>query len=121
MQPALVMVTLLEERGSDVGGRGVGDKLDLGRGAAKGFKYILTAMDRATCYPIWVPLKSTDATKVWLHFEDNWIGTFGVPTLLISEQGAQFKSNYWAEQYQMFGIRSKTTPAYHPEANGMVE
>ena len=34
LQPALVMVTLLEERGSDVGGRGVGDKLDLGRGAA---------------------------------------------------------------------------------------
>ena len=31
------------------------------------------------------------------------------------------KKNYWAEQCQMFGICSETMPAYHPEANGMVE
>ena len=88
---------------------------------AEGFKYILTAIDRATCYPLAVPLKSTEATKVWRSYEDNWIRTFGVPTLLISDRGAQFTSNYWAEQCQMFGIHSETTPAYHPEANGMVE
>ena len=88
---------------------------------AEGFKYILTAIDGATRYPIAVPLKSTEATEVWQHFEDNWIRTFGIPTLLISDRGAQFTSNYWAEQCQMFGICSETTPAYHSEANGMVE
>ena len=80
----------------------------------EGFKYILTTIDRATRYPIAVPLKSTEATEVWRSFKDNWIGTFGVPTLLIYDRGAQFTSNYWAEQCQMFGIRSETTPAYHP-------
>ena len=65
---------------------------------AEGFKYILTAIDRATRYPIVVPLKSTEATEVWQQSEDNWIGTFGVPTLLIYDRGAQFTSNYWAKQ-----------------------
>ena len=32
-RPALVVVLLLDEHGSDVGGRGIGDKLDLGCGA----------------------------------------------------------------------------------------
>ena len=58
---------------------------------------------------------------MWQHFEDNWIRTFGVPTLLISYRGAQFTSNYWAKQCQVFGIHSETTPAYHSEVNGMVE
>ena len=68
-----------------------------------------------------VPLKSTEATEVWQQFQDNWISTFGVPALLISNQGSQFTSRYWTEQCQMFGIRCSTTPAYHPEANGKVE
>ena len=65
---------------------------------ADGFKYTLTSIDLATHYPIAVPLKSTEATEVWRRFEDNWIGTFGVPTSLISDRGAQITSNYWAEQ-----------------------
>ena len=40
--------------------------------------------------------------------------------MLISDPGVQFTSNYWAEQCQMFGIRSKTTTADHPKANSMV-
>ena len=68
-----------------------------------------------------VPLKSTEATEVWQQFQDNWISTFGVPALLISDRGSQFTSCYWTKQCKIFGIRCSTTPAYHPEANGMVE
>ena len=64
---------------------------------AEGFKYILTAIDQAIRYPIAVPLKSTEATEVWRSFENNWIGTFGVPTLLISDRGAHtnFGTGIW--------------------------
>ena len=48
-----------------------------------GYRYILTAINRATDYPIAVPLKSTETTKVWKQLQDNWISTFGVPALLI--------------------------------------
>ena len=85
-----------------------------------GYRYILTAIDRATCYPIAVPLKSTETAEVWQKFQDNWISTFGVPDLLVSARGSQFTSGYWAEQCKMFGIRCSTTPAYHPEGNGIV-
>ena len=77
---------------------------------AEGFKYILAAMDRASRYPIAVPLKSTEATEVWRQFEDNFWSTFFVAL----RQRSQFMSAYWGEQCQMFGIHSKTTPAYHP-------
>ena len=77
----------------------------------EGYKYILTAIDRATRYPIAVPLKSTEATEVWQQFQDNWISTFGVPALLISDRGSQFTSRYWTEQCKMFCIRCSTTPA----------
>ena len=87
----------------------------------EGYKFILTCIDRATRYPVAIPLKSTETAEVWQQFQDNWIATFGVPALLITDRGSQFTSTYWAEQCQVFGIKSNTTPAYHPEANGLVE
>ena len=63
--------------------------------AAEGFNYILTAFDQASHYPIAVPLKSTEATEEWKQFKDNWIATFWVPTLLLSDRGSQFTSTYW--------------------------
>ena len=87
----------------------------------EGYRYILTAIDRATRYPVAAPLKSTETVEVWQKFQDHWIAIFGVPNLLITDRGAQFTSSYWAEQCQTFGIKSNTTPAYHPEGNGMIE
>ena len=46
---------------------------------SKGFKYILTAIDRSSCYTIVVPLQFTEATEVWKQFKNNWIATFRVP------------------------------------------
>ena len=74
--------------------------------------YILTTIDRATRYPIAVPLKSIDATEVWQQFQNNLISTFGVPALLISDRGSQFTSGYWTKQCEIFGIHCSTTPAY---------
>ena len=48
-------------------------------------------------------------TEVWQKFQDNWISTFGVPDLLISDRGSQFTSSFWAERCKMFGIRCSTT------------
>ena len=44
---------------------------------SSGFKYILTAIDRASRYPIAVPpLWSTETMEVWNTFEDNFQGTY---------------------------------------------
>ena len=69
----------------------------------------MTAIDRATRYPIAVPLKSKDATEVWQQFQDNWISTFGVPALLISDRGSQFTSRYWTKQCEIYIILRPTT------------
>merc|ERR1711946_91191 len=58
----------------------------------EGYKFILTCIDRATRYPVAIPLKSTETAEVWQQFQDNWIATFGVPALLVTDRGSQFTS-----------------------------
>ena len=53
-------------------------------------------IDQASRYLMAVPLQFTKAMEVWKQFENNWIATFGVPTLLLSYRGSQFTSAYWS-------------------------
>ena len=81
----------------------------------------LTILNQATFHPVALPPPSSEPTEVWQAFKCNWVAVFSVPTLTISDQGSQFTSPYWRKQCQIFAIRSKTTPVYHPESKGMVE
>ena len=78
-------------------------------------------IDLTSCYLLAVLLRSTQRAELWKAFKDHLIDTFGVPTLLFSNRGSQFASAYWCKQCQIFTIHSETTPAYHPEANGIAE
>lgn len=86
-----------------------------------GNKYLVTMIDRATRYPVAVPIKAQDLDSVWSTFQDNWIGMFGVPRTLYTDRGSVFTSDQWASRCQLFGIEHRVTPAYHPQTNGMVE
>ena len=44
----------------------------------------LPVIDWDSCYPIAVLLWLTGTAEVWKAFEDHWIKTFGIPTLLFS-------------------------------------
>ena len=54
-------------------------------------------------------------------FAHGWVATFGVPATITTDRGAQFGTAIWSQLMALWGIRSTTTTAYHPEANGMVE
>ena len=86
-----------------------------------GNKYLVTMIDRATRYPVAVPIKAQDLESVWATFQDNWIGMFGIPRTLYTDRGSVFTSEQWASRCQLFGIEHRVTPSYHPQTNGMVE
>ena len=54
-------------------------------------------------------------------FSLGWVSHYGVPSSITTDRGMQFLSNAWSQLMQTWGIRSHTTTAYHPEANGLVE
>ena len=65
--------------------------------------------------------KDQKASTIAKKFYENYICTFGAPTRLHSDQGANFTSTVIAELCSLLGIqKSKMTP-YCPQSNGKVE
>ena len=89
--------------------------------ASNGFKYLLTAVDRFTRWPMAIPIADIQADTVMDAFALNWIANFGVPSSITTDRGSQFSSAIWQQLLQTWGIKSHQTTAYHPAANGLVE
>ena len=87
----------------------------------RGFKYLLTMVDRTTRWPEVVPIPDTTAETVLQVFIDNWVVRFGIPETVTTDRGAQFTSELWKKTLAQLGISASTTTAYHPQANGLVE
>ena len=88
---------------------------------SNGFKYLFTAVDRFSRWPIAVPLVDMTAESVIDAFAYGWVQTYGVPSTITSDNGTQFTSTLFSQLTKIWGIKCLTTTPYHPEANGMVE
>ena len=89
--------------------------------SSEGFSHLLTIIDRTTCWPEAVPLRSTSTTDCARALIRHWISRFGVPLDLTSDRGPQFASTLWNEIAQQLGVQLHRTTAYHPQSNGLVE
>ena len=87
----------------------------------KGFRYLLTIVDRYTRWCEAIPLESIETEAVLDAFIFHWVARYGVPKILVTDRGSQFESNLWNAVMKRFGIDRHRTTAYHPCANGMVE
>ena len=87
----------------------------------RGYKYILTVMDRFTRWPEAIPLKDIDTKSVARAYTLNWVARFGVPEVMVSDRGTQFVSELWTAMSELLGTQLNQTTAYHPQANGFIE
>ena len=87
----------------------------------RGFRYLLTAIDRTTRWPEAIPLTDITSETVIQAFLDNWVARYGVPVTVTSDRGRQFTSEAWKKVLGNLGITASSTTAYHPQANGLVE
>ena len=60
---------------------------------SQGFTYLLTCVDRSTCWPEAFPLQGISATECASTLFHGWIARFGVPAIITSDRGAQFTSS----------------------------
>jgi hypothetical protein len=88
--------------------------------SASGFKYILVLID---CFSRWVHLfalqrlLAKEAAEKMLQY----IGIYGSPKQLLSDQGSQFKNETFTEMNKLLGINHQFSTAYSSEENGIVE
>ena len=88
---------------------------------SNGFKYLFTAVDRLSRWPVAIPLCDITTQSVIDAFAYGIVAIFGVPESITTDNGSQFTSAMWKQLMDVWGIRSHFTTTYHPEANGLVE
>lgn len=88
---------------------------------SEGFHYLLTCVDRFTRWPEAIPLQDMSAETVSRALVTNWIARFGVPSIIITDQGRQFESRLFTSLMSLLGIKRIRSTPYHPCANGLVE
>lgn len=88
---------------------------------SRGYRYLLTMIDRFTRWPEVAPLKEVTAEEVTNAFYSTWISRFGAPVQITTDQGPQFESLLFKSLAHLVGSHKIRTTAYHPEANGLLE
>ena len=96
------------------------DLLQLPR-STQGSVYVLVCVDHFSRYTVLIPLPNKTASSVAHAFVSNFICPFTTPSVLLSDNGAEFKNEVLQKICQKFHIHQTFITAYHPASNGLVE
>jgi hypothetical protein len=87
------------------------------------FDMMAVCVDRHSGWVVAIPCLEkglTGAKLAKLMVRDHW-RPFGIPSIISSDQGSHFVSNWWSQMCASLGIRQAFSQAYHHQANGRVE
>ena len=84
-------------------------------------KYVMTMRDRRTGFLATAALLDKTASSVVAALKIHFISSFGVPGIIVSDNGKEFQSSEFNGFCADLGITHKFVTAYHPSANGIVE
>lgn len=87
----------------------------------KGYQHVLCIRDRFTKYNELIPLRSATAIETFEQFVARHVGTFGLPKILITDNGGNFKSDLVKYFTNKLAIKHKFTTPHHPASNGFQE
>ncbi|XP_030271730.1 uncharacterized protein LOC115581049 isoform X3 [Sparus aurata] len=85
-----------------------------------GNQFLLTIMCASTRFPEAIPLRRITApviSKALLKF----FSVFGLPKVIQTDQGTNFKSKVFAQVLKTLSIKHVTSSPYHPESQGALE
>ena len=86
-----------------------------------GYQHVLVITDHFTRYTQAIPTRNMTAKTTAEVFFNNFAVHYGMPSLLHSDQGANFESRIMRELCQITGCKKSRTTPYHPMGNGMCE
>ena len=88
---------------------------------SRGFKYILSIVDRTTRYVHGIPLPDPTAENCARAFLSQWLAHYGCPKIVTSDNGAAFVANLWQDMAKTLNYDVNFTALYSPMTNAMVE
>ena len=83
--------------------------------------YILLAVDYVSKWVEAIPTCTNDAKVVAQFLRSNIFSRFGTPRALITDNGTHFCNKVIDKVLQKYGVRHRTSLAYHPQSNGQAE
>jgi transposase InsO family protein len=86
-----------------------------------GNRYILTFQDDLTKFIAAIPIPTQDAETVARAFVENIVLRYGIPEVILTDQGANFLSELFTHVCKLLQIKKVQTTAFHPESNGGLE
>ena len=89
-------------------------------GSHSGFRYCLTAIDHFSRYLRIYPLRNKTTRAVAVAVKQD-ICRFGIPKLVIMDNGGEFTSAAFKDLCRKAGIKQGFTILYHPRGNSVLE
>ena len=86
-----------------------------------GRRFILVVTDRFTKLAKTVSLRTITSLSVAKAFCDCWIFNYGIPKVVLTDNGSQFTSGFFRRVCRILGINKVFTSEYHPQTNGQAE
>ena len=82
---------------------------------------ILLAVDYVSKWVEAIPTRNNDAKVVAQFLRSNIFSRFGTPRALITDNGTHFCNKVIDKVLQKYGVRHRTSLAYHPQSNGQAK
>ena len=83
--------------------------------------YILLAVDYVSKWVEAIPTCTNDAKVVAQFLRSHIFSRFETPRALITDNGTHFCNKVIDKVFQKYGVRHRTSLAYHPQSNGQAE
>jgi transposase InsO family protein len=88
---------------------------------AMGHKFILVIQDIFSKFVVVCPLRGTTAEKIAAALIQHWVGVFGCPTRLLTDNGSNFTSMTMNDVLILLKVQKLWTSPYRPQTDGSVE
>ena len=83
-----------------------------------GMRFILVITDRFTKLTKTVALRTITSLAVARAFCRAWVFNYGIPKILLTDNGTQFTASFFQNVCRILGIQKAFTAEYHPQTNG---
>jgi len=84
----------------------------------EGRKYILTFQDELSKYTIAIPRSRQDADPIARVFGEEIVLKFGIPQVILTDQGSTFLSELFTNVCKLLKIKKLKFSAFYPQTNG---
>ena len=89
--------------------------------SSEGNSYIMVVVDAFTHYVALNPVPHCNAYYAYTTLYEHWIAKFGLPEILVTDNGTEFINNEIITLCHLYNIKHKPRTSHAPWTNGLVE